>query len=375
MTTFIFLNLTIYFASLFLILGVGLYVQRKKEKSYQIGKKISLDEVTLIVPFRNEEKRIDGLLKSLSYSRKLPAQIIFVNDHSDDLSSSKIKVELEKFNNIQLLNLPTEIYGKKQAIRHGINRSKTEFILTMDADVCFESTYFEELEKLAEADLYLLPAVLKATNPIHHLFEIDLLLINALNTGLNGLSRPIIASGANLLFKRKSFLEFDRFDTHKHIPSGDDIYLLRDFRDAKADIRLVAKKSFQVETETPQSFKEFIHQRIRWIAKTGNVNDQLSTTLAIIQFILMISFWTIEINLLFDHEYPNAIILFGLKTALDMLFFFAFFNEFNRLTAWLLIPFYQLIFPIYNLILLILLPFFKPKWKGRYSGLNAHLQK
>ena len=371
----IFVFLSCYSCLLISILGIGSILQRIKEKKYLMGKKISLDEVTLIIPFRNEEKRIDGLLQSLKVNSKLPTQIVFVNDHSDDLSCSKITEELGKLNNLQLLNLPSGIFGKKQAIRYGVNLTKTEFVLTMDADVYFESTYFEELEKLVEADLYLLPAVLKATNPIHHLFEIDLLLINALNTGLNGLSRPIIASGANLLFKRKSFLEFDRFEMHKHIPSGDDIYLLRDFRDAKADVRLVARRSFKVETETPQSFKEFIHQRIRWIAKTGNVNDHLSTILAIIQFIFIISFWSIEIKLLVENEYQSAFILFGLKTGLDMLFFFYFFNEFNRLTAWLLIPIYQLIFPIYNLILLFLLPFFKPKWKGRYSGLNAHLQK
>ena len=371
----IFVFLSCYSCLLISILGIGSILQRIKEKKYLMGKKISLDEVTLIIPFRNEEKRIDGLLQSLKVNSKLPTQIVFVNDHSDDLSCSKITEELGKLNNLQLLNLPSGIFGKKQAIRYGVNLTKTEFVLTMDADVYFESTYFEELEKLAEADLYLLPAVLKATNPIHHLFEIDLLLINALNTGLNGLSRPIIASGANLLFKRKSFLEFDRFETHKHIPSGDDIYLLRDFRDAQADVRLVARSSFKVETETPQSFKEFIHQRIRWIAKTGNVKDHLSTILAIIQFIFIISFWSIEIKLLVENEYQSAFILFGLKTGLDMLFFFNFFNEFNRLTAWLLIPIYQLIFPIYNLILLFLLPFFKPKWKGRYSGLNAHLQK
>ena len=371
----IFVFLSCYSCLLISILGIGSILQRIKEKKYLMGKKISLDEVTLIIPFRNEEKRIDGLLQSLKVNSKLPTQIVFVNDHSDDLSCSKITEELGKLNNLQLLSLPSGIFGKKQAIRYGVNLTKTEFVLTMDADVYFESTYFEELEKLAEADLYLLPAVLKATNPIHHLFEIDLLLINALNTGLNGLSRPIIASGANLLFKRKSFLEFDRFETHKHIPSGDDIYLLRDFRDAKADVRVVARRSFKVETETPQSFKEFIHQRIRWIAKTGNVNDHLSTILAIIQFIFIISFWSIEIKLLVENEYQSAFILFGLKTGLDMLFFFNFFNEFNRLTAWLLIPIYQLIFPIYNLILLFLLPFFKPKWKGRYSGLNAHLRK
>ena len=364
-----------YSCLLISILGIGSILQRIKEKKYLSGRKISLDEISVIIPFRNEEKRIDGLLQSIKVSTKLPAQIVFVNDHSDDLSCSKIIEELGKFTNLQILNLPSEIFGKKQAIRYGLNHTKTEFILTMDADVYFESTYFKKLEKLAEADLYLLPAVLKATNPIHHLFEIDLLLINALNTGLNGLSRPIIASGANLLFKRKSFLEFDRFETHKHIPSGDDIYLLRDFRDAKADVRVVARRSFKVETETPQSFKEFIHQRSRWIAKTGNVKDHLSTILAIIQFIFITSFWSIEIKLLVENEYQSAFILFGLKTGLDMLFFFYFFREFKRLTAWFIIPIYQFIFPIYNLILLFLLPFFKPKWKGRYSGLNAHLQK
>jgi len=367
--------LSCYSCLLISILGIGSILQRIKEKKYLKGTKISLDEVTLMIPFRNEEKRIDGLLQSLNVSSKLPAQIVFVNDHSDDLGCSKIIEYLGKFNNLQLLNLPSGIFGKKQAIRYGVKLIKTEFVLTMDADVYFKSTYFEELEKLAEADLYLLPAVLKATNPIHHLFEIDLLLINALNTGLNGLSRPIIASGANLLFKRKSFLEFDRFETHKHIPSGDDIYLLRDFRDAKADVRIVARRSFQVETETPQSFNEFIHQRIRWIAKTGNVNDHLSTVLAIIQFVFIFSFWSIEIKLLLENEHQLAFILFGMKTVLDMLFFFNFFREFKRFTAWLLLPIYQLIFPIYNLILLFLLPFFKPIWKGRYSGLNAHLQK
>ena len=364
-----------YFILLFTILGIGSIFQQKKEKSYRFGKKIQLDNLTLIVPSRNEEKRIHGLIQSLINSKKLPNQILFVNDHSEDHSISKIVEQLGQVSNIQILNLPDELEGKKQAIRYGINKTNTDFVLTLDADVRFDAHYFSALEQLGEADLYLLPAIMKAKKPFHFLYEIDLHLINAINTGINGLKRPIIASGANLLFKRKSFLAFDRFESHAHIPSGDDIYLLRDFREAKCDIRLVAQSSFQVETETPQSLNEFLHQRIRWIAKTGNVNDHLSTIFAIIQFIFIILFWSIEIKLLVENEYQSAFILFGLKTGLDMLFFFNFFNEFNRLTAWLLIPIYQLIFPIYNLILLLLLPFFKPKWKGRYSGLNAHLQK
>jgi cellulose synthase/poly-beta-1,6-N-acetylglucosamine synthase-like glycosyltransferase len=360
-----------YFVFLFSILGVGAIFQRIKEKKYLNGRKISLDDITLIVPFRNEEKRINEILSSLINCNKLPKQILFVNDHSEDLSILKIEEKLHYLENVKVINLTNEMQGKKEAIRFGISQTKTKFILTMDADVSFEPAYFKQLENLAEADLYLLPAVMKAMNPVHHFFELDLLLMNALNTGLNGLYRPIVASGANLLFKRNSFLEFDRFESHKSIPSGDDIYLLRDFRKANCDIRLIAKIDFQVETETPQSLKDFFHQRIRWIAKTGNVKDQLSTALAIVQFIFIISFWTFEINLLVKKEFQNAFILLGIKTGIDMLFFFSYFKEFNRLTTWLFIPIYQLIFPIYNVFLLILLLFFKPIWKGRYAGIRS----
>ena len=371
----IYLFVGCYFLLLFSILGVGLIFQRVKEKTIQIGKKINCDQITLIIPFRNEEKRIDGIISSIKKSKKLPSKIVFVNDHSDDNSVAIIKEKFSYLAQVQILCLPNNLLGKKQAIRYGINQAKTEYILTLDADVNFESTYFEQLENLTEADLYLLPAVLKATRPIHHFFEIDLLLINAINTGINGLSRPIIASGANLLFNRQSFLEFDRFENHAHIPRGDDIYLLRDFRQAKCDIRIVAREELQVQTETPQSLGEFFHQRVRWIAKTGNVNDTFSTSLAIIQFVFILSFWAIEINLLIECNFKIGFLFFGIKTILDMLLFFTFFKEFKRFTAWLLIPIYQLIFPIYNLILLILLPFFKPVWKGRNASLNFRLQK
>ncbi len=364
-----------YFILLFSILGIGSICQQKKEKSYQFGKKIQLDNLTVIVPFRNEENRIDGLIQSLINSKKLPKQILFVNDHSDDQSILKIEEQLWKLSNIQISNLPDELEGKKQAIRFGIDKTFTEFVLTLDADVQFNIHYFQALEQLGEADLYLLPAIMKAKKPFHFLFEIDLHLINAINTGINGLTRPIIASGANLLFKRSSFLEFDQIDAHKHIPSGDDIYLLRDFRESNCDVRLVANSAFQVETETPQSLNEFLHQRIRWIAKTVNVSDQLSTALAISQFIFILSFWAIEIDLIIKKDFILAIEFYGLKMTLDMLFFFSYFKEFNRLTALFLIPIYQLIFPIYNLLLIIFMPFFKPIWKGRYAGLNGHLQK
>jgi glycosyltransferase involved in cell wall biosynthesis len=360
---------TIYSIVLFLIIGIGFYLQQKKEKSYRIGKHINCADITLIVPFRNEEKRIEGLIQSLLGAKKTPSKVIFIDDHSTDSTVQVINAKLHRIP-FQIIDLPNDIEGKKHALRYGINHSDSTFILCMDADVSFASDYFEQLETLSETEMYLLPATLIAKRNFEHFFEIDLLLVNALNAGMSGLFRPVVASGANLFFKKESFLQVDKIETHVHIPSGDDIYLLRDFREAKCDVRLVSDIRNQVTTETPQSFNEFMHQRIRWISKTGHVKDNLSTFLAIFQLILTLGFIGILIFLFFKNQFQIAIAIFCLKTGVDMLLFFRFFKQFKRTVAWFLIPLYQLIFPVYNLILLLILPFFKPKWKGRYSGIN-----
>lgn len=357
---------------LFLFLGIGMNRQWKKERKYVAQSNcIELSELTVIVPFRNEEKRILELLNSIKNSSKLPSKIIFVDDHSEDASVQLIMEHLEGFP-IEILTSKSGQFGKKIALRLAINEVKTPFFLTLDADVAFAYNYFQSFEKLEQADMYLLPAVLIAKRWFEPIFEVDILLVNALNTGLSGLKRPIIASGANLLVRKTSFDKFDRFETHAHVPSGDDIYLLRDFRNAKADVRVCTIPKFQVTTETPQSFKEFIHQRMRWIAKTGDVNDYLSTALALFQFVLIVGFFGMLVYLVIAQNYLFAFELLVLKIGIDMLLFLPFFLRFKRMVAWILLPIYQLLFPVYNLFILLLLPFFKPIWKGRIAGVKSN---
>ncbi|MBU3659104.1 MAG: glycosyltransferase [Flavobacteriales bacterium] len=361
---------SIYVSSLFLLLGIGLTKQWQKERSYlNSNDKIKLTDVAVIIPFRNEEKRIIDLLKSIQNSNKLPAQLIFVDDHSNDQTVQLINEHLTGIN-YQILTLPEQEFGKKRALRFGISTVSTAYFLTLDADVSFSKNYFESIEKLSQADLYLLPAVLISKRWYEHFFEVDLLLVNALNTGLSGLKRPIIASGANLLVRKQAFDAFDQFETHAHIPSGDDIYLLRDFRNANAEIRIFTQPELQVTTETPQSLSEFLHQRLRWIAKTGNVKDHLSTTLAAAQFVLTIAFFSLLVYLCSKSEFLFATIIYALKVGVDMLLFLPFFNRFKRVKAWLILPIYQVLFPFYNLLILVLLPFFTPIWKGRKSGVK-----
>ncbi|NRA10659.1 MAG: glycosyltransferase [Crocinitomicaceae bacterium] len=341
--------------------------QRSKENKYNSQEvKIDASEITVLIPFRNEENRLYGLLNSINGLDIHPKEYIFINDHSDELDQSSyiIQTRLE-IENYSVLDLPDGVTGKKRALRFAAKNIKTKYTLTIDADVQFGAAFISSLSNLGEADMYVLPAVMVSKKWYEHFYEIDLLLITAANAGVSGLSRPIMASGANLLYKTETFRKVDNIESHIKMASGDDTYLLRDFRENNTDVRLHTSQNCSVTTETPQSFKEFIDQRLRWIGKTRDIKDNLSTTLAIVQALLTLGFFGLLVLSIIESDWKITGLLFGLKSITDLFLFFPYFNRVKRLRSWIYIPVYEVMFPIYTLLLVVLLFTYKPKWKGR----------
>lgn len=365
MNSIILIFFLVYASALAFVILIGFMLQQKKEKSYQTDLNgIDISSLIVLVPFRNEAHRIHTILNSISKLEVFPKEFIFINDHSTDdsirvIEKAKLSVPY------QIMDLPQDVTGKKRALRHAIGHTKSDYILTMDADVQFQTSYFESLQQLEVADMYLLPAVMKATHLLEHLYEIDLALVNAANVGVAGLKRPIMASGANLFFKRTTFDEVDNLESHKHAASGDDMYLLRDFRENQKDVRLVSGLGCAIHTETPQSFKEFIDQRLRWLGKTGDLKDHLSTSMAILQSGLTLFFLATLIYAIVITDWKLLAIVMGGKTALDMLLFMPYLFRIKRIVTWSFIPIYELLFPIYTITILLLMYTYKPKWKGR----------
>lgn len=366
MFEFILIVFALYSLMLGLIVVFGLQLNLKKEKEciQGIGESITSEDLVVVVPFRNEEERIIGLIESINASTEQPKEFIFVDDHSTDKTKSLIQEYLNT-SNYTIISLPDDRKGKKAAIRFGINQSTSKYVLTLDADVILSKNYFKRVFQLETADLYILPVTMKAKKVLGELYEIDLILVNAINAGLAGLKRPIMASGANLLFRRSLFLEFDTIESHQHISSGDDMYLLRDFRNNNADIRLISNPIVGVETETPQSFKEFLDQRLRWLGKTGNLKDHLSTTLSIVQAALTTLFFVLIFYYLIIGHFEIGLIILAWKTIIDLVLFMPYFNRIKRLKTWIFIPLYELLFPFYTFLIIVLMPLYKPKWKSR----------
>jgi biofilm PGA synthesis N-glycosyltransferase PgaC len=356
--------LEIIYISIYAVLGVLVLIGFKKQFSKsKIGTVfISLDQISVVIPFRNEAENLTKLIDSINRQSRFPKHIYFVNDHSEDDGISLIYDVKCDFS---ILEMPKNSFGKKEAIRFAVSYLKTDYVLTLDSDIEFNDVYFESLEKLYNNDLLILPVIMKGKNFVQKLFELDFALSNAMNTSVSGLFRPFLASGANLLFKRSSFLKYDSFENHRTIASGDDIFLLSDFRKNNCSIELVSEMSFSVSTATPLSVKDFINQRLRWIGKGNKVGDQLSNGLAVIAAMIHIGFSILLVLEITHHKWIELILVVGLKMMLESIVYFPYFKNIKRLKTWAMLPISTFIYPIYIVVLMVLLPVLKPKWKNR----------
>jgi biofilm PGA synthesis N-glycosyltransferase PgaC len=356
--------LEIIYISTYAFLGVLVLIGFKKQfsKSKIETDFISLDQISVVIPFRNEAENLTELIDSINRQSRFPKHIYFVNDYSEDEGLSLIYDVKCDFS---ILEMPENRFGKKEAIRLAILNIKTDYVLTLDSDIELNDVYFESLEKLQNNDLLILPVVMKGKNFVQKLFELDYALSNAMNTSISGLFRPFLASGANLLFKRSSFLKYDSFENHRTIASGDDIFLLNDFRRNNCSIELVSEMSFSVSTATPLSVKDFISQRLRWIGKGNKVGDQLSNGLAVIASIIHIGFSILLVIQIIHHKWIELLLFVGLKMMLELVVYFLYFKNIKRLKTWAMLPLSTFIYPIYIVVLMVLLPILKPKWKNR----------
>ncbi len=356
--------LEIIYISIYAFLGVLVLIGFKKQfsKSKTGTGFISLNQISVVIPFRNEAENLTKLIESLNRQSRFPKHIYFVNDHSEDDGLSLIHDLKCDFS---ILEMPKNSFGKKEAIRFAISNVKTDYVLTLDSDIELNNNYFDSLEKLYNNDLLILPVVMKGKNFVQKLFELDYALSNAMNTSISGLFRPFLASGANLLFKRSSFLKYDSFENHRTIASGDDLFLLNDFRKNNCSIELVSEMSFSVSTATPLTVKDFISQRLRWIGKGNKVGDQLSNGLALIAAMIHVGFSILMFFQIVHHKLIELILFVCFKMMLELIVYYPYFNKIKRLKTWAMLPLSSFIYPIYIVILMVLLPVLKPKWKNR----------
>ena len=325
------------------------------------GENVTLDEITLVIPFRNEYENLKSLLKTLDTLSSIPKEIIFINDHSDD--DWKLLFE-ETPPHVSVYSIDEKAQGKKAAVLMGINKAQSDYVLCWDADIDVEPDYFEQIQKIPAADLVILPVQFRSQNSLQSMGEIDFYLANFVNQASAYWLRPVMCNGANLLVHKESYLEVIALDQHEHVLSGDDMFLLRNMTRAQKNIHLASSNQCLVRTNSPKTFKNYLRQRSRWMGKSFYIQDGLLVFWAGLQFTLALSFlglfayWAVQ-------DVKQFLLFFAVKSLLDLSFLTPYFSAIQKKKLLFFIPIYALIFPFYNLFILLSFFFHRQEWKGR----------
>jgi len=334
-------------------------------------------KITIVVPFRHIlgnaesiEPSLITLIQSLEIVSGNVEEIIFVNDHSTDSSAaflSKCGIP-----NLRVLSLTEDLNGKKAGLELGVNAAKTEYIWTLDSDVEVKDFHVEEFQRFQSSlktDLVILPVRMQSGYDIlKSLQTLEWRYLQFLTWSTARLKRPMMCNGANLVFKRKLFLE--SIESHRTVSSGDDMFLLSHVLKTKATFE-VHWGSFGVIEITPvSSWIEAITQRMRWAGKTIKLPYTKSTFFHLL-FALASAIHVFALVGLFV---PSLHLLCAyfliIKVLVEVLCMRSVFSiRMSGMETVVAFP-QMLLYPVFSLVIFITSLFFKPKWKGRRVSLK-----
>lgn len=232
--------------------------------------------VTIIIAARNEEKNIIRCLQSIALQDfpREKIEVIVVNDHSEDATADIAAAFLEKhFLFYRLIELEKEV-GKKAAIQKAVNASRFPIIITRDADTFTEDTYWlkEMALQMENADMLIGPVLLSNSPGFLSSFQqYENYATNLLGSSMAINDLPLVCSGANLAYRKETFLSIDPYKDNLTIASGDDMFLMLAMQRAGKKIHVSTSPHSVIQTQPSRHLSEMLSQRLRWASKAGNI--------------------------------------------------------------------------------------------------------
>ncbi|MFI1745215.1 glycosyltransferase [Thalassobellus sediminis] len=332
----------------------------------------SKTKFSVIIPFRNEAEHLPELLKSiktLNYHKHL-YEIIFVDDDSNDdsvaLIEKIINTNYSIIQNERKTNSP-----KKDAITSAINQAKNDWIITTDADCVLPKYWldsFDEYIQKTNAQCIAAPVTYLSTNSFLNRFQLlDLLSLQGATIGGFSLKKPFLCNGANFGYQKALFKKLNGFDGNSNIASGDDIFLLEKVakKQPKALHYLKCEQAI-VSTESQNSWKHLISQRLRWAAKTSAYNNWFGKLAGIIVLVMnALIITSVLLTIIGSFNFKILLYILFIKLNIDFFLIYksaTFFNQKEILKSFV---FGFLLYPFFSVYIAFLSTFSNYKWKGR----------
>jgi len=114
----------------------------------------TLPRVSIVVPARNEELRVEETIRRLLAQQQIDLQLIVVNDRSTDRTGEileRLAEEDDRLTLVQIEELPSDWLGKCHACARAAERATGDWILFTDADTWLAPDLLARAVRVAEA--------------------------------------------------------------------------------------------------------------------------------------------------------------------------------------------------------------------------------
>ena len=348
-------------------LSIGFY----QLKDFKSTTKVSKTTFSIIIPFRNEAENLPKLIASISkltYPKEL-CEFIFVDDDSTDNSVEILNGHFEQsqiIKNNRLSNSP-----KKDAITTAIQHANNEWIITTDADCLLPVKWLQTFDSYIQkndCNMIVAPVTYKTNTSFFQQFQLlDFLSLQGATIGGFGIKYPFLCNGANLAYKKESFIAVNGFQNNDTIASGDDIFLFEKFLAlSKKKVQYLKSEDVIVTTSPVTTIKNLIHQRVRWASKTSKYTLFLGKLIGLIVLLgngltaLLPLFWATHFI-----TFQTMLILMFLKLSIDTLLIYKTAKSYNQKINFQMYLLSGLLYPYFNVFVALKSLVSEYQWKGR----------
>ncbi len=317
------------------------------------------ERVSIVVPCRNEEAHLPALLAALR-RQTWPAElteILFVDDHSADATWSLLGRAAAEDGRLRVLR--NGGHGKKEALLTGARAARGTFLLTTDADALPPPSWVAVLmawRRRTGAAFVAAPVLPQQRPGVVGLFRTaESAVLALIAAGAATLGHPLFCSGANMAFSGE-LLRLEDDPLRRDVASGEDVFLLHTVKAHRpAAISFLRSRRATVTVREPAGLRALLRQRRRWAGKTPRYRD--GDTLATALLVLLANLVPLAALILTFRDpalWPLPVTLLLVKTLPELGLLISALTFFGRKKILLYVPFLQLLYPLYVVIVLML---------------------
>ena len=310
--------------------------------------------VSVVLPFRNEERSIVSTIKTL-LAQKSDAdfEIVAVDDHSTDNSWQLLNDMADSEPRLRLLRANGN--GKKNALAEGMAAARFGCIATADADCRYPERWLAAMtSEFAGGGCTLLCAPVKISGMrgwFSRFQFVDFASLVGSGIGAAGCGRPIMCNGANMMFDKDAVMQMDD-PFNAAVRSGDDVFLLHAVKRLdKQKIRFTCLPETIVETDAAPTFAAFLRQRMRWGGKTTSYTDTDSIVVAAI--VAATAVCAVASLLLLPWSWIPAAVVLLPKTIIDTIMLYAVCKVFGNRRLLRQMPMYEIVVAAYTVLVIV----------------------